>query len=134
MNKEITTFEAALALSGTEKEKAFFAKTELTSAMEADEVAYKRLKVITRAINTDPISKETWEPNWNNSKEWKYFPWFEIKASKDKPAGFGFSYAGYAGWSADTNCGSRLCFKSSELAMYAGKQFEAIYNDFLNNQ
>jgi hypothetical protein len=82
--------------------------------------AFARLNFIVSALN------EGWEPNWSNSSEYKYYPWFKANES-----GFGFSYTYYAGWDTYTGVGSRLCFKSSDLAMYAGAQFEAIYNDFL---
>lgn len=84
-----------------------------------DEIAYKQLKTIIKALN------EGWIPDWNNGNETKYYPWFEFK----KDRGFVFSGFGY-----DCTCsvvGSRLCFKSRELAEYAAKQFQPIYNNFL---
>lgn len=38
-----------------------------------DEAAYKKLKVIVNALN------EGWKPDWNNTSEYKYYPWFEYK-------------------------------------------------------
>lgn len=131
MNKDITTFEAALALSGTEKEKAFFANPEMANAMEPDELAYKRIKVLTRAINTDPETKKTWEPNWNDSDQYKYFPWFEIDASEENPAGFGFSNTDYVYWITYTDCGSRLCFESREACLHALEHFKDEYIPYI---
>lgn len=88
-------------------------------------IAYFKLIIIAQAIN------EGWEPDWNNSNEYKYTPWFEVKADKKRPAGFGFSAAGYGTWRTFTAVGSRLCFKSRELALYAGKTFTDIYIDYL---
>lgn len=85
-----------------------------------DEIAYKKLKVIARALN------EGWTPDWSNSSEYKYYPWLEYNS------GFGFSRYGYVRSTTATSVGSRLCFKSSELAKYAGTQFQSIYNDFFN--
>jgi len=82
--------------------------------------AYAKLIQIVRALN------EGWVPDWANSSQYKYFPWFKEKS------GFGLSYYDYDIWDTYTNVGSRLCFKSSELAEYAGKQFEAIYRDYLS--
>ncbi len=80
-------------------------------------IANYKLMIITEALN------KGWEPDWTNSAETKYYPWF----FNYKP-GVGFSDSGYDGWCAFTRCGSRLCFKSSELATYAGTQFIEIYN------
>lgn len=81
--------------------------------------AYIQIALIARALN------EGWVPNWEDSNEYKYMPWFKHKA------GFGLSYVGYDVWATGTIVGSRLCFKSAELAEYAGTQFADIYNDYL---
>jgi hypothetical protein len=82
-------------------------------------LAYMKLIIITRALN------EGWVPDWSDSDQPKYTVWLE-----DYQAGVGFSFTGCVDWDSNTAVGSRLCFKSSELAMYAGNQFMAIYNDF----
>lgn len=81
--------------------------------------AYAKLTIIARALN------EGWKPDWSNTNESKYVPWFKHKS------GLGLSYFVCVLWSSHTNVGSRLCFKSRELAEYAGKQFEDIYRDYL---
>jgi len=93
---------------------------DLQGSASADEVAYRKLKVIAAALN------EGWSPDWKDSSEYKYYPWFEYSRS-----GSGFVCS-------DTFCthtyamiGSRLCFKSSDLAKYAGTQFIDIYNKYL---
>lgn len=88
-------------------------------------VAHYKLIIIAEAIN------DGWQPNWNDSNEWKYFPWFEVEADEDRPAGFGFSYSYYDIWPSSTLVGSRLCFKTRETAIYAGKQFEDLYKDMM---
>jgi hypothetical protein len=82
--------------------------------------ALAKLSIIARVLN------EGWTPDWNNGVQPKWYPYFKAAAS-----GFGFSAADFVRWSTNTDCGSRLCFKSSELAEYAGKQFISIYNDLL---
>lgn len=47
-----------------------------------DEIAYKKLKIITKALN------QGWEKNWSNSNEYIYFPWFEM--AKKPGSGFFF--------------------------------------------
>ena len=78
--------------------------------LEPDEIAYRKAKLVCLAYN------EGWKPNWDNSKEYKYYPWFKM--------GAGFSYYDYDNCSAASTVGSRLCFKSGDLAKYAGQLFE----------
>jgi hypothetical protein len=91
----------------------------LTSEDRKSVEAYQKLIIIIRALNGG------WEPDWENSNERKWYPWFQVKS------GFGFSFTGYGYTRASTIVGSRLCFKSEELAEYAGKQFEEIYKEYL---
>lgn len=93
--------------------------------LEADEVAYKKIKLIAKALN------EGWEPNWNDGNQPKYYPWPTVQASSSKPSGFGFSDTNYNYANTATHVGSRLCFKTSELALYALEQFKEIYIPFL---
>lgn len=86
-----------------------------------DEVAYKKLKVITRALN------ENWKKDWSNSNEYIYFPWFEM----DKKPGSGFDCSDYYRWPSFSIVSARLGFKSRELALYAAKQFEVIYHKYM---
>lgn len=86
-----------------------------------DEIAYKKLKVVVLALN------EGWTPDWNNSGQYKWAPWFYL----DKP-GFRFCASYCSGTGAYTAGGSRLCFKSDELATYAGKQFLDLYKAWLS--
>ncbi len=83
-------------------------------------MAYSQLVIIAQALN------EGWKPDWSDSNQYKYTPYFSYKS------GFGFSFTLTYRWSTDTAVGSRLCFKTRELAEYAGKQFEALYNDYLS--
>ena len=85
-----------------------------------DEIAYKKLKVIAKAINNG------WVPDWSNGSQYKYYPWFEVLSS-----GFGFSYSGYICTFTFTGVGSRLCFESREKSDYAAAQFIDLYKQFL---
>ncbi len=77
--------------------------------------------VLTKALN------EGWEPNWNDSSEWKYYPWTKVSADKKRPAGFGFSLSSCDYSRSSSSVGSRLCFKNSKLAIYVTKQFPEVY-------
>lgn len=85
-----------------------------------DEIAYRKLKTITKALN------EGWEPDWGNAHQYKYWPWFAFNG-----AASGFAYAYTHSAASDASVGSWLCFKSRELAEYAGKQFIELYNTLL---
>lgn len=85
-----------------------------------DVAAYKKLKVIAQALN------EGWKPDWLNSEEYKYYPWFKANAS-----GSGLSYYDFVIWYSDSSVPACLCYRTKELAEYAGKQFEDIYSIFL---
>ena len=89
--------------------------------LSKDEVAYRKIKLIVQAFN------EGWTPDWTNGQWDKYYPWFKMGS----PSGGGFSYDVCDGWRAVSGVGSRLCFKSADLAKHAGKLFESIYKDFL---
>lgn len=80
--------------------------------------AHAKIVIIARALN------EGWKPDWSNTNQVKYYPWFKYSP------GSGFSYGDYGSDWTDSYVGSRLCFKSRELAKYAGKQFEQLYKDY----
>lgn len=86
-----------------------------------DEIAYKKLKIITKALN------EGWNKDWLNSNEYIYFPWFEMA----KKPGSGFDYSDCRTWSANSSVSAHLGFKSRELALFAGKKFEEIYHTYM---
>lgn len=115
------------------------------SNLEPDILAYLKLRIITKALN------EGWEPKFIPG-EYRWAPYFllytkeeieKIDAEKKARVVFrsdssasasgGVSYAYASLDSADVyaDFGSRLAFKSEELAEYAGKQFTEIYADFI---
>jgi len=88
--------------------------------LEIDEVAYSKLRLIVQCLN------EGWKPDFTDEQEYKYYPWFEVN-----PPGSACASSYYAPSNTHAPIGSRLCFKSRELALYAGKTFEKIYTDYL---
>ena len=93
--------------------------SNLPEDMQKPTVAAYKLMIIYKAINNG------WKPDWSNSDEYKYFPWFRVLSS-----GFGFvvSFCDYD--FTDTTVGSRLCTDSSEKALYIARQFEQEYKDY----
>lgn len=113
--------------------------------IEPDEIAYIKLKAIAKVLN------EGWEPKFTTD-EYRYFPWFYLytqeqidEMTEDERSrvvlrshnyahaygGVAYAYAVSASSLAYANCGSRLAFKTRELAIYAGQQFVDIWADFV---
>lgn len=86
-----------------------------------DEVAYKKLKIIYKALNNDPAF-----PDYNNHSQWKYYPW--VKPNK---SGVGLSYDGYVTTVSATLVGSRLVLNRQELCKYVCEQFGDILAEYI---
>lgn len=85
-------------------------------------IAYNRLCTIAQAWN----KADGFEPDFSNTSQYKYFPWFVYD---NGAAGFVFANASNAATPANAYIGSRLCFKTRERAMQFGKQFIDLWND-----
>ena len=113
--------------------------------MTEDFIAYLKLRIIVAALN------EGWEPKFTED-EYRYFPWFRFyteeeyneldNEEKERCAphsdGNTVSWVGFVvchSWNdvsfSDTVVGSRLALRTSELAIYAGKQFIKEYLDYI---
>lgn len=123
----IKTLEDACTALGTTVSEQFPA--EAMQHLTDDEKAYRELKLIAKALNLSEDGN-TWEPDWSDSSEWKYFPWMQVDTSDGNKAGSGFSYYDDVYGRTYSCVGSRLCFRSSELARYAGRQFADVYKRF----
>lgn len=109
-------------------------------------MAFLKLRIVAAALN------EGWTPDWGNMDQRKWYPWFYIlteqeyndleeeekcrvvgRASVNANAYGGLVYAGasYVSSVSVTYYGSRLAFKSSELAEYCAKQFGELWAAFL---
>ena len=94
-------------------------------------IANYKILIVAQALNTQEDGT-VWQPDWSNTNEWKYQPYFQVqtkKGNKVKTSGFGFSLTTCDSWSTFAITGSRLCFKTSEIAIYAGKQFKELYQE-----
>ena len=85
-------------------------------------IAYNRLCTIAQAWN----KADGFEPDFSNTSQYKYFPWFVYD---NGAAGFVYASTSNAATSAAAYFGSRLCFKTRERAMQFGKQFIDLWND-----
>lgn len=113
--ERILTVEDVLADHGLTVEEF----DEQCENLEEDEKAYRILKLLAKSLN------QGWVPDWNNPSESKYYAWFEMRGSS------GFRFGGYDLWLTYSYVGSRLCFKTRELAEHAGKHFTAVYKQFM---
>ena len=151
--ERIKTFDDALqelntkALSGDETAAILLADYESNAdnIKNPQILAYMRLAIIAYALN------EGWEPKFTTD-EYRYYPWFCLYTQKEidemdeedkgrvlgrssvsalAGAGVAYSYTGYASTYSFTYSGGRLCFKTRDLAEYAGKQFLDIWAEFM---
>lgn len=89
---------------------------------DADVLAYKKLKVVVRALNFLANGNNDWIPNYNNASQRKWYPYFW---SNDP----GFRLYVCDCVRTASTVGARLVFLSEELARYAGTQFLGLYSN-----
>ena len=87
-------------------------------------IAYNRLCTIAQAWN----KADGFEPDFSNTSQYKYFPWFVYD---NGAAGFVYASTDNAAAFAHAGIGSRLCFKTRERVRQFGKQFIDLWNNFL---
>ena len=118
----VKTFEDALALADEQTREEYLKSVEGFNT--PDEIAYKKLKLITKVVN------EGWVADYKNLLQRKYFLWFGFLYNG---ADAGLLCAACSSSSGDTvvNVGSRLNFKSREIAEYVGNQFLDLWNEYL---
>lgn len=114
----VKTFDDALTICPPSENLMILLEYNGTEVDMLASVAHAKLSIIAKALN------EGWKPDWKNGDQYKYTPFFIANTDNS-----GFSYYHYYYWSSCTSVGSRLCYKSSEIAEYAGKQFSSLYND-----
>lgn len=151
IKERIKTFEDAVNAIGEDHPLVAQYKTINSAFKEADNnlhlFAYTRLAIIAEALN------EGWRPEYTED-EYRYYPWFGLYTQEEyddmddedkercRFVGRSDSYAGAHGGLvcasagsgsafSDTYFGSRLAFKSRELAIYCGKQFIEIWINYL---
>lgn len=150
ITERIKTFEDACKELGSDHPLVLaYQNTNLRDAEVANDnkdiIAYMKLRIIVAALN------EGWEPQFIPG-EYRWFPYFVLytkdeidemdektrarvvcRSDNNAVAYGGVSYASSSYDSANVNAyiGSRLAFKTDDLAEYAGKQFVEIYADFM---
>src|SRR3989339_137308 len=74
-------------------------------------IAFYKLSVIIQYVNED------WEPNWEDSSELKYYPWFDMRS-----AGLGCSATYSPASATNASIGSPVCFKRGGLVILWGEK------------
>jgi len=122
ITEQVKTFEDACKVLGLEPENLPIVEN-LPEKDRQSIIAYYKLVIIARALN------EGWEPDFTNWNEWKYWNWFYVEAY-GAAAGFASAGTNHAASSTTAAIGSRLCFKTRELATYAREQFRDLYFEY----
>lgn len=143
----VKTFEDACEVLGNDNQAVADYYAVLDAVGSEDILAFAQLRIIAEALN------EGWKPVFDGESS-RYYLWFYIYSKKEyeelsdeekaecrvvgrsyshSGAGGGLVYAssGYASSYSNAYDGSRLAFKTRELAEYCGKQFIDIWEKFL---
>jgi hypothetical protein len=111
---DIKTYEDACnALEVSKDDKIYDTDSKYISTL-------KKLVHIYKAINNG------WEPDFTNSNQYKYYPWFKVLSSGLDCSATGCGYVG-----TNATVGVRLCTDTATKAEYIGKTFIDLYKDYL---
>lgn len=147
VTERIKTFEDAREALGDEHPlvKEYWGVVNVDLDITQDLIAYLKLRIIVAALN------EGWEPKFEKG-EYRYYPWFYLytkeqydelddeekgrcvlRSGCNTSSSYCFVYCdAYVGASNSyTVSGSRLVFRTRELAAYAGRQFTEEWADFV---
>jgi hypothetical protein len=86
---------------------------------------------ITKVIEAENKKNNNWQPNWNDSSQYKYSVWQRVKADEKRQAGFGVSLAVYGHWDTTSDVGSRLLVGNSETALRLGKKLKQLFINWM---
>ena len=138
VTERIKTFTDACNALGDEHPlvKEYWGVVNVDLDITQDLIAYLKLRIIVAALN------EGWEPKFEKG-EYRYYPWFYLYTKEqydeldDEEKGRCVLRSGYYTFSSYgfaysfSHVGSRLAFRTRELAAYAGRQFTEEWADFM---
>lgn len=131
VNEVITDFETARKVLGIKPLEGIIISKRLEGVERlVREINPKQIEALV-ALNRLFTIAEAWNkadgfvPDFSDWNQNKWYPWFKYDKGV---AGFVYANTNYAPAHANTNFGSRLCFKSSARAAQFGKQFTHLYN------
>lgn len=142
IKERVKTFEDAVAILGNDNQAVIDYYAIADKTCTEDILAFAKLRVIAEALN------EGWRPKFGGD-ECRYYPWFYIytkaeyeELDEDEKKSCcvvgrsninAYSYGGVvycASSFSHAHSGSRLAFKTRELAEYCGKKFIDIWERF----
>ena len=118
---EVLDFESACKITGNDPGKLPIVK-EIPPKHRNRIVADYKLSIIAEALGGG-------NPDYTDTNQYKYFPYFEVKADKKRKSGFGLSYCGYVSWYSISVVGVRLCFPNWDQAKFFGNHFIGLHKD-----
>ncbi len=149
ITERVKTFDDAVRELGEDHPhvKAYRACSEALDSPENDRdlLAYLKIRIVVTALN------EGWEPQFVED-EYRYAPWFDLYTQEEidkmdeeqrgrvlgrsnydayASAGVAYSLTSNASSYSYTFNGGRLCFKTRELAEYAGQTFIQLWADLM---
>ena len=147
VTERIKTFTDACNALGDEHPlvKEYWGVVNVDLDITQDLIAYLKLRIIVAALN------EGWEPKFEKG-EYRYYPWFYLYTKEQydelddeekgrcvlRSGSYTNSFYGFVHCDANsdasysyTSYGSRLAFRTRELAAYAGRQFTEEWADFM---
>lgn len=143
--ERVKTFEDACNELGNDHQTVIDYHALCDATCTKDILSYAKLRIIAAALN------EGWKPQFTTD-EYRYFPWFylytqsEIDEMNEEEksrvvcrsdsyalanGGVAYAFTYYDSSDTHTSIGSRLAFKTCELAEYAGRQFVEIWADYV---
>jgi len=135
IRERIKTLDDAVAYLG--EDNPFVKVYNATKGKDIDIIAYTKMRIIAAALNEEP---KGWRPKYQdkdgNGGEYRWYPYFRAVifggyASNGARAGLAYAGTCYAFSYASAPYGSRVCYKSEELAEYSGQQFKDIWEEYL---
>lgn len=135
IRERIKTLDDAVAYLG--EDNPFVKVYNATKGKDIDILAYTKLRIIAAALNEEP---EGWRPKYQdkdgNGGEYRWYPYFRAvffggNGADGADDGLAYACASYGFSDAGAYFGSRLCYKSEELAEYSGQQFKDIWEEYL---
>ena len=149
ITERVKTFDDAVRELGEDHPhvKAYRTCSEALDSPENDRdlLAYLKIRIVVTALN------EGWEPQFVED-EYRYAPWFDLYTQEEidkmgeeqcgrvlgrsghnanASAGVAYSSTNNASSYSGTALGGRLCFKTRELAEYAGQTFIQLWADLM---
>lgn len=123
--KQITTLEEAIK---QQKEAVQLPDlSALPARFAKGMIALLSLQIIIEAVNNDEPNTPVWKPDYNNSNQKKWFPWY--RGGDATGSGFSF-YDTYYGWAnSGTYGGARLALKDEARADHMNEYFQDLYKE-----